>query len=181
MTGTCRKQNQPVGMILLIGITLLTLAGCSASEPQPEAFLPLARAATPTAAPTQAPAAEQAALPLTATPAAPCKNHLTYLEDLTLPDGTQVSPGQVLDKRWRVLNSGECNWDSSYRLEQIEGGALGSSADAALYPARGGTEAILRINLTAPAEAGTYRSLWQAVDPQGQHFGDVVYLEIIVP
>jgi hypothetical protein len=34
--------------------------------------------------------------------------------------------------------------------------------------------------LTAPAEQGAYRSAWQAFDPQGQPFGDPIFVDILV-
>lgn len=109
-----------------------------------------------------------------------CANGLRYLSDLTIPDGTQVIPGAQIDKRWQVENSGACNWDERYRLRLISGDALGAPAEQALYPARGGAQAVIRLLLIAPTEPGTYRSVWQAIDPQGQPFGDPITIEILV-
>ena len=106
---------------------------------------------------------------------------LAYLEDLTIPDGKQVSSGEQLDKRWRVQNSGSCNWDARYQLRLIAGPSLGAKETQALYPARSGTEFELRILFVAPDQPGTYRSAWQAYDPRGQPFGDPVFVEISVP
>lgn len=108
-----------------------------------------------------------------------CINSLTYLNDLTIPDGSQVPAGSSLDKRWKVYNSGTCNWDERYRVRLISGSALGAQ-EQALYPARGGTELIIQINFTSPQEPGTYQSAWQAYDPQGNPFGDPFYMDIIV-
>jgi methionine-rich copper-binding protein CopC len=54
------------------------------------------------------------------------------------------------------------------------------SEEQPLYPARAGTQATLRIVFTAPTEPGTYQSTWQAVDPDGNLFGDTVFMEIVV-
>ena len=110
-----------------------------------------------------------------------CGNGLTFLEDVTIPDGTSVMAGELLDKRWTVKNSGTCNWDERYRLMLIAGSEMGASKEQALFPARGGTEALIHIQFTAPSEAGTYRSAWQAVAPDGQAFGDPFFIEIVVP
>ncbi|HEX7973851.1 MAG TPA: NBR1-Ig-like domain-containing protein [Anaerolineales bacterium] len=115
-----------------------------------------------------------------ATTPAPCLNSLNYLEDLTLPDRTVVAPGQSLDKRWQVENTGSCNWDERYQLRLIAGPNLGAAAEQPLYPARSGMQAVLRILFTAPAEPGTYRSAWQAHDPQGRPFGDPFFIEVVV-
>lgn len=114
----------------------------------------------------------------TATPV--CTNDLRFIEDLTFPDGTAVAPGGTVDKRWLVENSGTCNWDEFYRLRMIEGPSLGAATEQALYPARGGAQAVIRIVFSAPLEPGAYRSAWQAHTPRGQPFGDVFYLAITV-
>lgn len=114
----------------------------------------------------------------TATPS--CVNNLSFLDDLTIPDGTLVAPGIELDKRWQVSNSGTCNWDERYRLNLIAGLDLGASPEQALYPARSGSQADVGILFTAPTEPGTYRSAWQAYSPQGEPFGDPFFIEIVV-
>ena len=114
------------------------------------------------------------------TPSLPCTNNLTFVQDLTILDGTVLSPGVDIDKQWLVTNSGSCNWDSRYRLKLIGGEALGAPVDQALYPAKAGTQATLRILFSAPLEPGGYQSAWQAYDPDGIAFGDPVYLDIVV-
>jgi hypothetical protein len=110
----------------------------------------------------------------------PCSNNLEFLQDITIPDGTTVSIGATIDKQWLVANSGTCNWDSSYRLKWIGGDPLGAEQEQLLFPARAGTQATLRILFTAPSIEGTYESSWQAYDPDGNPFGDPVYMQIVV-
>jgi hypothetical protein len=132
-------------------------------------------------APTETSAPEISPTPEPPSPIPPCSASLKYLEDLNYPDGTLVSARQNLEKQWRVENNGSCNWDTGYRLKLMEGfPPLGASGEQALYPARAGTQATLIIQFTAPLEAGTYRTAWQAYDPDGAPFGDAVYMEIIV-
>lgn len=109
-----------------------------------------------------------------------CNNNLRFLEDLTIADGTIVPPKEKLDKRWSVENNGTCNWDQTYSLRLIGGPDLGSLQEQSLYPARSGTTATLRIRFEAPQEPGTYRSAWQAHGPDGQPFGDPIFIEVIV-
>jgi hypothetical protein len=113
-------------------------------------------------------------------PTPECTNSLYFLDDLTIPDNTVVAPGSAMDKQWLVQNNGTCNWDGHYRLKLIGSEAMGAAAEQALYPARSGTQAALRIQFTAPAEAGTYVSEWQAYDPSGIPFGDSFFIKIIV-
>lgn len=115
-----------------------------------------------------------------ASPTPDCEDSLTYLEDLNLPDGSTVQPGETLDKQWRVENSGTCNWHLGYRLNLISGEDLTGEPGLTLYPARSGTQAVIHIMITAPQEPGVYRSSWQAFNPLGIPFGDPLYIEFQV-
>jgi hypothetical protein len=105
---------------------------------------------------------------------------LAFVDDVTIPDYSIVAPGSSLDKQWLVQNSGSCNWDNHYRLRLVDGIELGASPEQALYPARAGMQAILRIIFTAPLEGGEYDSEWQAFDAKGFPFGESFFIKIIV-
>ncbi len=161
---------------VLLGGALLWGCRRSPQGPPPDVFIPPpVEEATVVALGTATP--QGSARP---TPTPPCVNSLTYLEDVTIPDGTVVAPGETLDKQWRVRNSGTCNWDERYRLKLVDGIAMGVEETLPLYPARAGAEAVLRILFTAPDKPGVYISTWQAVDPQGNYFGDPIYIQIRV-
>ena len=109
-----------------------------------------------------------------------CTDQLNFVSDLTFPDGTVVDPSSTIDKRWEVENAGSCNWDANYKLRQIAGPDLGSLKEQALYPARSGSRATIRIVVTAPADAGKYHLVWQAINPEGKPFGDPIYMDVVV-
>lgn len=127
--------------------------------------------------PTVVQALTQVSLP---SPTPPCTDSLRYIEDVTIPDGTLVTSGETLDKRWLVENNGTCNWDASYRLKLVAGPDLSAAAQQALYPARSGMQATIRIVFTAPGESGGYRSAWQAYSPDGLPFGDPIFIDVQV-
>lgn len=173
-------------MWLWLGVLIL-ISSCSAlarsESEQGTGFRPPTQAVSPTPLPatpiiqsTSAPEIGEF-LP-TATPT--CIDGLTFIEDLTIPDGQTIAPGAVIDKRWQVQNTGTCNWDADYTIQHTAGPELGALETIALYPARSGAEALLRIEFIAPNEAGIYRSAWQAFNPQGEAFGDPFYIEFAV-
>jgi Ig-like domain from next to BRCA1 gene len=174
------------GRAVLIAVffaALLSACGSGKSASTPVFYRPPTLEAAATPLPTFPPESfiENPPVETPAPTAAPeCNNSLSYLEDLTIPDGTQVAPKSVLDKRWRVKNTGSCNWDERYRLKEIAGPEMGASSEQRLYPARSGSEATIRIQFTAPDEAGTYRSAWQAYDPEDRPFGDPFFIEVVV-
>jgi hypothetical protein len=114
------------------------------------------------------------------TATAQCRDNLAFLKDVTIPDGTSVSADSTLDKRWEVENNGNCNWGKGYRIRLIAGPELGAQNEQALYPARSGTRLVVRVVFKAPLEPGSYRSAWQAFNPQGDPFGDPFFIEINV-
>lgn len=196
------ERNGRYAWRIACSVFVFLLAGCAPlAEATP--FIPPTAHSRPTVAATvislwtATPAPENAELGATPEPevtptftakatvaAAPtaCANDLKFLADLTIPDGTPVEPGARIDKQWLVRNSGTCNWDADYRLRLLGGfPPLGAEIVQALFPARAGAEATLQIFFTAPPASGVYRSAWQAYDPQGNPFGETVYIEITVP
>ena len=145
---------------------------------------PLAGMATATAALTPESTSASVENTPTVEPPSPtpnCSDAFKYLADVNYPDGTIVSPGAIVEKQWRVENLGSCDWDGRYRLKLVNGfPALGAPSEMALFPARAGTQAILTIPFTAPQEAGTYQTYWQAYNPAGIAFGEAIYMLIVV-
>lgn len=109
-----------------------------------------------------------------------CFSDLRFVEDVTIPDNSFVTLGSSIDKRWLVENSGTCHWNSDYRLKHIGGAILDAPEEIALYPARAGTQATIQILFTAPFTDGVYESAWQAYDPEGNAFGDPIYVRVVV-
>lgn len=109
-----------------------------------------------------------------------CRNNLTFVKDITIPDKTVVAAESTMDKRWEVENSGDCNWTDKYRIRLIAGPEMGAQKEQALFPARSGTHTIIRLQFKAPAEPGNYQSAWQAYNPQGEPFGDAFFINITV-
>ncbi len=125
---------------------------------------------TPSATSTQTPTYTFLPPSLTPTPV-PC-NLVKFVKDVTIPDNTEVDPGQVFVKTWRLQNAGACTWSTAYTLVP-EGDNLFSAPAAVPLPAAvppGGTVDI-SVTLTAPLEAGTHRGNFKLATASGQRFG----------
>jgi len=167
---------------VLVLFLAIGLAGCGLRPQLPDpatssdaVFRPATQPPAPTAT-LPAPAASTVAV----SPVIDCVDKLTFLNDQTIPDGTQVAANSTLDKRWEVENSGTCNWDERYHLRLTGGPDMGADPVQPLFPARSGSHAVIRIVMTAPTKPGAYRSAWQAYNPADEAFGDPFYIDIIV-
>jgi len=152
----------------------LLLAACAAQVTASPNPLPTITEEFPTATLTTVPQ------PLAPSSTPTCIDGLSFVSDVTIPDNTNVTPGSSLDKQWLVQNTGSCNWDNRYRLRFISGDPLGAATEQALYPARAGMQATLRIIFQAPNVSGDYVSEWQAFDPNGIPFGDSFFIKIVI-
>ena len=167
-------------IVFLFSFSLVACQG----QGTPTLYIPPTRDTTPVSSIQNYPTLGSGTLsptePARPTPTPVCSPGLAFLEDITIPDGAIVSPGELLDKRWLVENNGSCNWDVGFGLQLIAGSDMGAPPEQALFPARSGTKAEIRIGFTAPEEPGSYRSAWQAQDSQGDLFGDPIFIEILV-
>lgn len=175
------KPSRNIYLPAILVILIISVSGCdiSPNHPAPGSaetgpFRP------PTLAPSPIPTVELVDTPTTQKPSIDCVNQLTFVSDITIPDRTAVEPGATLDKRWEVENTGSCNWDERYSIQLITGAEMGADPKQALYPARSESKAEIRIQFTVPDEPGPYRSAWQACSPDGQPFGDLFYIEVVV-
>ena len=109
-----------------------------------------------------------------------CAHDLLFLDDLTVPDGTVFEPGAAIDKRWQVQNTGECAWGPNFRIVLVEGDPLGAPTEVALFPALPGREGLVRALMVAPSAPGDYSGTWSAQDPQGNLFGNKMWVRIAV-
>lgn len=110
-----------------------------------------------------------------------CENRGRFVTDITIPDGTQLAPGEQFDKAWRVNNANTCPWGPGYTIRFLEGDPMGAAAILPLTiivpPEEDGE---IRVSLTAPTQPGEYEATWQLHDLSGQPFGPELYLDIVV-
>ncbi|MBU0490215.1 MAG: peptidoglycan DD-metalloendopeptidase family protein [Chloroflexi bacterium] len=114
-------------------------------------------------------------------PASPCSDNAAFVSDITLPDGSVVSPGQSLVKTWRLRNNGTSTWGTGYQLTFIGGDQIGAPGSVSLPQsvARGETVDI-SVNMTAPSSGGNYQGNWRMRNAQGVYFGDQIWVKINV-
>lgn len=136
---------------------------------------PVSASPTPTAQDAAPPSVPQVPQP------ASCDNAI-FVSDVTIPDGTDLEPGSVFTKTWRLQNTGTCTWDSAYSFVYTSGDLMDASSstslvDEAVDP---GESVDISVDMVAPSTAGSYTGYWQMQNASGVLFGDGVYVQIDV-
>ena len=95
-----------------------------------------------------------------------------YVSDVSIPDGTILAPSAPFWKTWRVLNSGSCSWDSTYKFVYYSGDIMGG-AYVYNFPqfTAPGQNVDVTIELFAPQDNGTYTGYWRIQAPDKTVFG----------
>jgi hypothetical protein len=108
-----------------------------------------------------------------------CDNS-AYVKDVTIPDGTSVTPGTIFKKTWNLRNTGTCPWKRDYSIVFISGYSMeGETATIDKYVGPGKT-ANIAISLTAPNAEGTFAGYWMLADENGIRFGQLLNVLIVV-
>src|SRR3972149_3432751 len=176
---------------------LLAIAACNLPSSTPGAPDAAASAATQTA---QAQLSQNAPLPITATASAtlPPTNTVVippsavpatatsncdaanFVDDITIPDGADMSPGQNFTKTWRIKNVGTCSWTPSYTVVFSSGASMSGPATQALPGnVNPGQTIDISIALTAPSTNGNYKGYWKLRNASGVLFSQF-YVDIDV-
>ncbi len=95
-----------------------------------------------------------------------------FVEDITIPDGTNMVPGEQFTKTWRLKNTGTCTWSTGYAIvferENLMGAATAVSLPKTVLP---GETVDVSVVMTAPLSAGKYTSYWKLRNESGTIFG----------
>jgi LasA protease len=115
---------------------------------------------------------------LSEAPPNPCGDCATFAEDVTVPPGTILAPGDIFTKTWRLKNTGSNTWGEGYSLAFVAGDLLGASASVAAPSTAPDTLGDLAVSMTAPVAGGSYAGFWQMRNPHGKLFGDIISVKI---
>lgn len=154
-----------------------TPQGPPSETPTPQ-FLP----PTETVAPIFTLDPTQAAL----TPDALCDDYSFDLAtlDVTIPDGTPLTPGQDFTKTWKIKNTGICTWDTSYKPIFSYSSPPNERMSAQPIPlatlVAPGQEVDVSVQFKAPTTPGEYRGYWQMVNNKGIPFGKKDFILVVV-
>jgi len=104
-----------------------------------------------------------------------------FVNDVTVLDGSVMTPGQEFLKTWKVRNTGDCTWGAGYTI--LYGGyndkmsGVPAALTTTVIPNQ---EVDVSVQFKAPIKAGEYLSAWRMANPGGYAFGQFFFVKIIV-
>jgi hypothetical protein len=99
-------------------------------------------------------------------------DHVQFVSDLTVPDGSAMAAGAAFTKTWRLKNIGTCTWTTAYNLVWA-GGELMDTPLSMKLPVEvpPGQMLDLSVNLKAPTFPANYKAFFQLSNASGTQFG----------
>jgi hypothetical protein len=104
---------------------------------------------------------------------------LKYIGDITVPDGTVVGSGDILDKIWEIQNVGTSTWNENYRFYYCAGLPLEMVKDALpkLFvklpgPVKPSEKIQISFSIITPQANAHYRIYFQLLDEKGNKIPD---------
>jgi hypothetical protein len=101
---------------------------------------------------------------------APCTYRATFLGDVTIPDNTPMSPGQMFRKTWRLRNDGTCAWGANgpvRSMTNVNNNPFSAPVLIDMPDVQPGGVIDLSIDMVAPGGFGLQRSEWMFMVNEG--------------
>ncbi len=101
-----------------------------------------------------------------------CINAADFVEDITIPDETELKGSQRFTKTWRFKNAGTCTWNANYSVVFVWGIRMGAPDRIPLAHVVSPGETIdVSVPLLAPRDNDYYQGNWMFQDDLGENFG----------
>jgi len=197
-------MNIKTGIALIAVLTVTALlfsCGTNQADPLDADAIRTQAVATYASSLTEEPAPDPTAIPtlkveLTSTPsivtatteatleasptANPCYN-LLWIEDITIPDGTQMKAGEVFTKTWLVQNIGGCAWHVGFTFKNVGGDPMRGTPVTMQEAIQTGSKREISVQMVVPTDvSGVIQSSWRMADEFGNFFGDTLSVNIVV-
>ncbi|WP_119068099.1 NBR1-Ig-like domain-containing protein [Aggregatilinea lenta] len=101
-----------------------------------------------------------------------------FIDDLTIPDGSDLPSSTNFVKTWLVENIGDTPWGPGFTLRHVDGAAMTTLTRVPLPTCAPGERMAVSVELTAPQTPGFYQGDWRCHDADGLAFGDQLWVQI---
>ena len=103
---------------------------------------------------------------------------LLYIDDITIDDNSRLVAGRPFVKTWRVKNTGTTAWSDGFTLRHNKGTPMTDATSVPLSACAPGQQVDVSLDLCTPLTPGKYYTEWLAHDPQGNPFGQILWMPI---
>ncbi|CAI5716979.1 unnamed protein product [Hyaloperonospora brassicae] len=100
--------------------------------------------------------------------------------DVTCPDGTVLASGEAFDKVWKLRNGGCTKWPVGAVLSCVGGDKMQAPESVLIPSVQPGKSIDVSLRMVAPAKAGRYTGYWRLSTPDGNRFGQRLWVDINV-
>ncbi len=136
--------------------------------------------ATETPATTTTPTIQPTTTTANAVPTNQICDDAIWIADISVQDGTEMSPGQNFEKTWQIKNTGSCTWGTGYKLVFGYGEKMNGQARALDRIVSPNETIDVTVVFSAPLATGSYQSYWRMANTAGANFGEFFYVDIVV-
>jgi len=110
------------------------------------------------------------------------KPQARFVGDVNIPDNTEILPGTLFTKIWRLSNTGEPPWPANTKLVCVGGDDFdGDKFTEVSSPVESGSEVDVAVSLVAPPMPGRYVSYWRLAEPPSMRkFGQRIWVQVVI-
>ena len=118
--------------------------------------------------------------PFVSTPTDITCDNAIWVADVTVPDGTEMSPGQDFVKTWKIRNTGSCTWSTGYSVIFAYGEKMSGVAEPLTTAVDPNEEIEISVRFKAPSDVGQFTSVWRMANASNSPFGENFFVQIVV-
>ena len=118
--------------------------------------------------------------PFESTPTEIICDDAKWVSDVTVPDGTEMTPGQDFVKTWKIQNTGSCTWGTGYTVIFAYGEKMSGVSEPLTSAVAPSEEVEISVRFKAPNNTGQYSSVWRMANAGNSPFGETFYVLIVV-
>jgi len=108
----------------------------------------------------------------------------SFVNDVTLPDRSEVTPGQTLIKTWSINNCGSTQWPEPCVLVFLRGHRElipGAQEEFPVQSAKPNETVEVSVEIATPSAPGRYTAFFRLSDAERNVFGPRMWVDLIVP
>lgn len=105
--------------------------------------------------------------PSAPTPTPSCRDSAAFVEDVTIPDNTNLEKGESFTKTWKLENSGTCDW-IGYTVVFDSGERMDAPDSVPVPETTAGSTVDISVDLVAPSIDGQYLGSFELQNERGE-------------